>query len=177
MRQREMNAILAILTTALLASPHASGQQLWKYIDKDGKVTYSDKAPKPGEKGEAVANDAATNVINAPRNTVGGVPQKLSDVKARADAREKMRDQLRKDVDAAREQLAAAKKALEVGRDPTPAETQVVVGRNAKGAPTGSNSSIRKPEYYERVAKLEESVKKAEENVEKAEANMNKNAP
>ena len=178
MRQHERNVMLvAMVFAGLFSSSLANGQQLWKYTDKDGKVTYSDKAPKPGEKAEAVTSDASTNVISAPRNTLNGVPQKLSDVKGRADAREKMRDQLRKEVDAAREQLAAAKKALEDGRDPTSAETQVVVGRNAKGVPTGSNSSIRKPEYYERVAKLEESVKKAEENVEKTEANMKKNAP
>ena len=58
----------------------------------------------------------------------------------------------RKDVETAREQLAEATKALEDGREPTEEERQIVVGRDKKGKPTGVNSLIRKPEYYERIA-------------------------
>ena len=106
MRQHERNVMLvAMVVAGLFSSSLANGQQLWKYTDKDGKVTYSDKAPKPGEKAEPVTSDASTNVINAPRNTVGGVPQKLSDVRARADDREKRREKLRKEVENARDRF------------------------------------------------------------------------
>lgn len=175
-RMGSLTAFL-LLGSFMLAAPNLHAQQLWKYTDKDGKVTYSDKAPKKGEKAEPVVTDPSTNIINAPKNTVGGVPQKLDDVKARAAEREKLRDQLRKDVETAREQLAEATKALEDGREPTEEERQIVVGRDKKGKPTGVNSIIRKPEYYERIASLEEAVKTAEAKVAKAEETLKKNAP
>ena len=40
----------------VLACPQVPSE-LWKYTDKDGKVTYSDKAPKKGEKAEPVVTD------------------------------------------------------------------------------------------------------------------------
>lgn len=166
-----VGAILVLLASV------SQAQQLWKYTDKDGKVTYSDKAPKPGEKAEPVTSNSSTNVVPAPSNKVGGVPQKLDDVKARAAEREKLRDQLRKDLDVAREQLEEAKKALEEGRQPTEDERVIVVGRDKTGRPTGANTINHKPEYYERVAGLEEAVKTAEAKVAKAEENLRRNAP
>ena len=79
--------------------------------------------------------------------------------------------------DEARAELDAAKKALDEGRDPLPSEVQIVVGRNKDGAPTGKNASIRKPEYYARIAELEEEVKKAEAAVEIAERNQRRGSP
>lgn len=177
MRQRERygRIVLGAILMALAAVGQA--QQLWKYTDKDGKVTYSDKAPKPGEKAEPVTSNASTNVISAPNNKVGGVPQKLEDVRARASERELLRDQLRKEVELAREKLEEARKALEDGREPNEDERQIVVGRDKTGKPTGANTIIRKPEYYERIAALEEAVKAAEAKVAKAEENQRRNAP
>ena len=159
----------------LVFVPTLQAQSLWKYTDKDGKVTYSDKAPKAGEKAELV--NATPNSIEAPRNTVGGVPQKLKDVTGRAADREARRDQLQAELNAAREAVSAARKALDDGREPLASETQIVVGRGKDGAPTGANSSIRQPEYYARIAELEESVKKAEAKAEMAEENFRRKAP
>ena len=40
---------------AALFNGSAGAQQLWKYTDKDGKIVYSDKPPKNGEKAEEVS--------------------------------------------------------------------------------------------------------------------------
>ena len=65
-----------VLGAGVAGASHA--QALWKYTDKDGKVTYSDKAPKKGETAQLVTSDPAANVIDAPKATAGeGVPQKL----------------------------------------------------------------------------------------------------
>lgn len=153
----------------------AFAQTLWKYTDKDGKVTYSDKAPKPGEKAEAV--DATPNSIEASKNKVGGVPQKLDDVKARAGEREKRRDALISEVNSARDEVARAKKALEDGREARPDERDIRVGRTKDGKPTGENSVMKKPEYYERIAALEDDVKQAEARLKSAEDNLRRTAP
>lgn len=176
MRQlKQLLRLIALTTLAVVGATHA--QELWKYTDKDGKVTYSDKAPKKGETAQLVPNDSSANVIEAPKNTRQGVPQKLEDVKARAAARESKRDNLSAALDAAKAELAQAKAALETGREPLPEELQITVGRSATGAPTGANSQMRKPEYYTRIAALEEAVKKAESKVEDAERTLRRDAP
>ena len=175
--ERNLSAIMLAGAMALTAAGSGYAQALWKYTDKDGKVTYSDKAPKKGENAQAVISDPAANVIDAPKNTREGVPQKLQDLKARGDEREKLRNQLREALEAARTELNAAKVALEEGRAPQPSEVQIIVGRSPTGSPTGANAAVRKPEYYTRITALEETVMKAEANVEVAEQNYRRNAP
>ena len=79
----------------------AYAQELWKYTDKNGKVTYSDKAPTLGEKAERVTPDTTGTVIPAPKNVVGGATQNSATIRARMSASESRRDSLRKEVDAA----------------------------------------------------------------------------
>ncbi|MEP7156864.1 MAG: DUF4124 domain-containing protein [Betaproteobacteria bacterium] len=178
MQRCELTARFFLACLALAACGVSDAQQLWKYTDKDGKVTYSDKAPKKGETATPVTSDSSTNMIEAPKNLRQGVPQKLQDVKDRANEKEAQRAKLRAAVDAAKEQLAAAKSMLDEGREPQEGEVQIVVGRSkVGGAPTGKNSQLRKPEYYTRVAALEEAVKKAEEKLVVAERIYREEAP
>jgi hypothetical protein len=158
---------------ALVTAGSGHAQALWKYTDKDGKVTYSDKAPKKGENAQQVNNDPAANVMDAPRNTREGELPKPKEVKSRPAERDQLRDAL----EAAKTELEAAKAALENGREPLPNEVQIVVGRSPTGAPTGVNTAMRKPEYYARIASLEEAIKKAEANVELAEQNARRVLP
>ena len=177
MRPRERLAAHGIVM--LLVACFAGGvaaQTMWKYVDKDGKVTYSDKAPKPGEKAEAVANDPAANVIELPRSAQPN-SSRVQEVNAKVASREKLRDALRKSLDDARAELDAATKNLEDGQTPTQDERQIVVGRNKAGKPTGANTTNPKPEYYQRVAGLEDAVKKAQAKVTAAEEELRRNAP
>ena len=77
---------------------NASAQTLYKYTDKDGKISYSDRVPKPGEKAELVTTDLETIIMAAPKNTVGGVKQTIQDVNARGKQRALNRDKLLKEV-------------------------------------------------------------------------------
>jgi hypothetical protein len=156
----------AILAAALLAALPSLAQTLWKYTDKEGKVTYSDRAPKAGEKAEPVAMNPAANIIDAPK-VKPATPTKVDESKPGAEA-----SNLRKLWEAARDELEIAKKALADGREPTDDERQIVVGRDAKGNPTGSNTIMRKPAYYERIASLEEAVRKAQTRAEVTEDNL-----
>ena len=155
----------------------ANAQQLWKYTDKNGKVTYSDKGPLAGEKAERVIADTSGTVIPAAKNLYDGKPQGSAAVLSRAADREALRENYRRLVEVAREELEQAKVALELAREPTQEERQIVVGRGKDGKPTGVNALNRKPEYFERIAAQEAAIKKAEENVETAEKNLQEKAP
>ena len=155
----------------------ANAQGLWRYTDKDGKVTYSDKAPKNGEKAEPVIADTTGTVIPAGRTQPSGKPQNSDPAVPRGSERAIERETYRKAMDAARDELDKAKKALEDGQEPTQDERLIVVGRGANGQPTGTNNVNRKPEYYSRIASLEEAVKKAEEKVAVAERDFRQKAP
>ena len=155
----------------------ANAQELWKYTDKNGKVTYSDKAPTLGEKAERVTTDTTGTVIPASKNIQNGTTQNSATVGARLSAREGLRESFRKNIDVAREELERARKAREAGQEATPEERQIVVGRGKDGQPTGANAVLRKPEYDERIAALDAAIKKAEENLANTERSARENAP
>jgi hypothetical protein len=180
MRGREQLVSAAIVfagAMALLVSNLGYTQALWKYTDKDGKVTYSDKAPKKDENAQLVISDPAANIVDAPKNSRQGESQKSGERKTRLDERESKSNELRDVLEKAKAELELAKTALEDGRALQPDEVQIVVGRAQTGAPTGANAQIRKPGYYARIAALEEAVKKAENMVEAAEQNYRRGAP
>lgn len=155
----------------------ASAQELWKYTDKNGKVTYADKAPINGEKAERVKADTTGTVIPAAKNLFEGKAQGSATVNARAAEREAERDRYRRKLETAREELEQAKKALETGQESTPEERQIVVGRGKDGQPTGVNAVNQKPEYFERIAGLEAALRQAEEKVAAAEKDFREKAP
>jgi hypothetical protein len=169
-RELGMVLLLAIVTGA-------SAQALYKYTDKDGKVTYSDRAPKPGEKAESVNLDGAANIVPGERKTGAG---DLKDGKAAlppgqkektlAEQRAFTRETLAEQVENARKAVEDAKKALEAGRDASADEQRIVVGKT-------SNTVQRQPAYYERIEKLEAAVKAAEEKLEKTEESYRRGAP
>lgn len=182
MNRLTANFLLVVRMTACTAcaaffAVPGSAQELWKYTDKNGKVTYADKAPMSGEKAERVNTDTTGTVLPAAKNFSEGQPQRRAPTGSWASEREAAREIYRKNVDAAREQLERARKTLEAGREPTPDERQIVVGRGKDGRPTGANAVIRKPEFDERIAGLEADVKKAEAKVEAAEKAFREKAP
>ena len=176
-RRSEFFLRLASVASIMGFAVYASAQELWKYTDRNGKVTYSDKAPTEGEKAERVNADTSGTVIPAAKNLYDGRPQGSASVSSRAADREAVREGYRRKVDAARSELDQAKKALETGQEPTQDERQIVVGRGKDGQSTGVNAVNRKPEYYERIAALEAAVKQAEENVAAAEKDFRDKAP
>ena len=175
LRKRKTSLFTGVLLAFVAFLANAQG--LWKYTDKDGKVTYSDKAPKNGEKAVPVIADTSGTVIPADRNISSGKPQGSASVTARTAERAAEREAYRKALDAARDELEEAKKALEAGQEPTQDERSIVVGRGANGKPTGANSISTKSEYYSRIALLEDAVKKAEEKVAAAERDFRQKAP
>lgn len=197
----------SLILLLALASVSASAQVLYKYTDARGKVTYSDKAPKAGEKAERMAVDTTTNVVNSPAGARGSAGSNGKEVSAdpgvRAKERAALRDDLKAAVDAAQANLDNAKLALEEGRTPREGEQRITVkpatiktkdgtivtvptvanpvstsvGVNPILTPAGQNSVTRTDAYSERIASLEAAVKAAEEKLEQAQTNYRRGAP
>ncbi len=166
---RNYHLIHSVLVLVAFSVTQVDAQTLYKHVDKDGKVTYSDKPPKEGDTGKAtkVTVDTTANVTKHVNKDSKGNAQKFSDVKARGDARIALRDKLLGDIKLAEKSVEDANKALEDGRQPLPGETR-----------GGANAPMqRTPEYHERIAKLEGAVKNAEANVKRAEERYQRGSP
>ncbi|MDX2217904.1 MAG: DUF4124 domain-containing protein [Burkholderiales bacterium] len=161
---------LEVLLFALLVSGFAAAQSstVYKHVDKDGKVTYSEKPPakdEPKSDGKAVGSkkfgvDNERNVIKSyvPRSGTEGAGD------ARAfDKRVERNNELRAKLEEAERELEDAKAALDSGKEPLEDEWRTV------GAAGGRPARIPTEAYYQRVKALEQAVKDAEEKVKKAE--------
>jgi hypothetical protein len=134
-----------------LAANSALAQTLYKLIDRNGKVTYSQEAPRDFD-GKVIRIDIDPNrnsaTLGAPGSS-GPSPEEAAE-KARRVAQ-------------ARGRLEAARKALAEARE-HPGEDDVrFLGKKGGGA-----RSVPPEAYQERLAGLERAVKEAEDELEKA---------
>jgi hypothetical protein len=194
---RTLLATLAAFV-AILAVDASAQTFYYKWVDKDGRLQFSDKPPA-GFKGEVtkVAVDAMSDPV-PPRAkpAPAAAPKALIDEEEKAPdmatTRRKNREQLAARVAQARAQLEAAKKALSDGEPATEDERQFVrqnFARSEKSpgstppprqncmpdrASTGQATwncprPIPNEAYFDRQKKLEEDVRKAEDELTEAE--------
>ena len=142
----------------VLACTSAAAETLYRYIDKDGKVTYSDKRPTRPNQAQPMKVLPGPNQgdIEAGRAR----EQRIKDVEQSYAQAPKLKAQREKEHQDAVAALDTAKKALETAQAPDASDRQ-----------SGKNGSRTTQEYHERVKALEEAVKTAEQNVEKATRN------
>lgn len=156
----------------------AHAQQLYKYVDANGKVTYSDRKPKTGEKATPLNVDGNANLITVPlaaRAPAQG--EKTAAAGGAGGAKPPTPTEiLESNVAKAEADLEVAKKALEDGRQPNEDERRIRVGmKTIKGkdgksvsVPSGENAVMTTEAYAERIATLEAGVKTAEANLDAA---------
>ncbi|MFZ3322114.1 MAG: DUF4124 domain-containing protein [Usitatibacter sp.] len=142
----------AFLIAALVAfQAPASGQVLYKWVDKDGKTQYSDQPPKnfAGPVTRIEPDEKAAAAPPAPTSDPGAAAkaQKANDdihaIIEMAAKKRAERDKLEARMIAARERLAAAKAALD-GATPGDDEHQVIQQRVDQANPVpgpGSSST------------------------------------
>ena len=152
MQRRVLNALCVTLGLGLAAwGTGADAQTLYKLIDKNGKVTYSEKPPKDFD-GQVIRLDIdpKANTATLPKPTGPLVDP----------ARGKSDDR----VSAAKDKLEAAKKAYQKAVD-NPGEGDVTFMGN-KG---GGTRPVQSEEYAKRLSALEQAVKDAEEELKRAQ--------
>jgi hypothetical protein len=179
---------LLFALAAAVALP-APAQVLYKLVDRQGRVTYSDSVPKnyEGQVTRIEPPDAVSNVVNSGKQ-VEAAP-KAGSPPGMAETRRRTREELEAKLRAAQAKVEAARKAKAEGGDPQVDEMQTIQHRRAPLAsgeqppnancftatdPNGTaflNCPTRIPDgsYYERQKKLDDDLKRAEEELALAE--------
>jgi hypothetical protein len=190
-------ARLALAAALAALVPLCAGAQvLYKWIDADGKVQYSDQRPKDFTGPVTIIapeDPPAAPVPKVPAVTPPPAKEKAAPVpeQDRAAKRRAARAELWARLVAARDRLDVARKALADGADPQPEEQQVIQ-QQMKAGPGGMHglsqarsncrqimkdgkatmicpALLAKDSYYERIAGLEIAVRQAEEELAEAE--------
>ena len=152
-------AVAALVGAGALCLP-AAAQTLYKLIDKNGKVTYSESAPKNYD-GQVIRIEIDPNANTA---TLPKPPPAKAEPAQRGRSAGDARQDSVPPVQAARERLESAKKALADARDNPRPDEVTWIGKVGGGArPVFSES------YQQRVDRLELEVKNAEEDLRRAE--------
>jgi uncharacterized protein DUF4124 len=149
---------LSIATVALaLLATAAPAQTLYKLVDKNGKVTYSESPPKDFD-GKVIPLD-----IDPTRNTAT-MPKYTPPEKAKGNGISPPRSNDVAAVGMARERVDAARKALDDARS-NPGEGDF----DRIGTAGGGTRPVPSQSYLKRIEALEENLRKAEENLARLE--------
>jgi len=150
---KRLNVVLCALSC--MAASLAFAQTLYKLVDKNGKVTYSEMAPKPGEfDGTVTRIDVNPNANTA---TLPKFEGRAADPATNPGGRAPSRE-------AAQQKLDAARKALADARENPSADDVTRMGTKS-----GFTRPVESEDYKAKLAKLEADVKAAEEDLKRAE--------
>lgn len=140
----------------------ASAQTLYKLIDKNGKVTYSEKPPKDFD-GKVIRLDIDPNANTAtlPKPSAAAPSGRAEGSDAPAKGEQKSTGDKVAD---ARARLDAARKAYENARDNPKDEEVTWIGNKS-----GGTRAVPSDAYAAKLAALEAAVKAAEEELKRAE--------
>ena len=153
-----MTKVSVLFATALAASlavlpAAADSQTVYKLIDKKGKVTYAEKAPKSFE-GQVVRMEIDLKANTATLPKPGQAPASFPKVTLAPQEMRRIDADLR--LARTQEALEAARKALKDGEEP--AESEVTRVGNAGGG----TRPVYTDAYKQRIKALEDDVKRAE---------------
>jgi hypothetical protein len=183
-----VRAPLLLMLAVALASP-ASAQVLYKLIDREGRVTYSDREPKDFDgKVIRLEPDVASNIVPSPK-AAEPAPAGASPVTGVADQRRRTREDLDRKLREAQLRVEVARKAKAEGVDPLPEELQTTQHRyrplaegelpprpncfhaaDASGAVfLNCPTPVPSDAFYARQKKLDDDLKRAEEELALAE--------
>jgi hypothetical protein len=195
-----LNAVLVVTAGSLIISTQA--QTLYRGVDNDGRVTYSDEPTGKDGKTIKLEIDKNLNVTASPKQYSDG---KKSDIDERITKRVALRDKLRAALEKAQAQLATAEMSLANGRNPRDEELQPTISHpdnngkpNAAGNITGRGGLVlcskeKNPDgsaqivcpaipvpnedYHKRVKELEDAVAQAEDEFRSAERAYRRDGP
>ena len=146
-----------LLLFALALAPRpVLAQAVFRSVMPDGKIIYGDK-PAPGAKESKQVNLPPPNISSPAQPSAGAAsPRDAPAPEGNNNA----------DVENARRNLEAAKKALEEGREPRDGERTGVARK-----PGGAANSQLNESYYQRVKSLEDAVTAAQNELDAAQRN------
>lgn len=151
----------AMLGVALTGAQWVLAQTVYKLIDKNGKITYSEEKPKNFD-GQVIpmnidpnANTATLPRATSDRNTVDGT-QRVQKDQAKPNAGQQLEQ--------AKDRLEKAKAALQNAKDNPGPDDNLMVGKVGGGV-----RYIPSEDYQKKMQQLEQDVKDAEDNLARVE--------
>jgi polyhydroxyalkanoate synthesis regulator phasin len=166
-RKRSTAGWAALAASMLIAGFPAAAQTVYKLIDKNGKITYSESEPKNFD-GKVIRIDIDPNANKA---NLGAPPTDTGASHSAAQARGAARDTAKAQghaakVQEARERLQAAQDAY------TEAKDHPVEGQDIRyiGNKSGGTRAEPTEAYQQRLDKLEREVKEAQNALQKLTA-------
>ncbi|HXZ49040.1 MAG TPA: DUF4124 domain-containing protein [Usitatibacter sp.] len=165
--ERKRGPVLAASLAALvlLASATAAAQTVYKLIDRNGKVTYSETAPKDFD-GQVIRIDLDPNANKASLGggTVGGDRGPPGQREQNAQREAEVRKGHEQQIEAARAKVEDARKALDEARNnPGPDDIRWV------GNKGGGTRQVPTEAYQQRLATLEKALQEAKDELKKLE--------
>jgi hypothetical protein len=160
---------IVILAALACAAAAASADVLYKLIDKNGKVTYSEEKPKNFD-GQVIRLDIDPNANTAtlPRG-LGAAPKsdesKTPPPPKRTEKDAKKGGAGKPSVEEARERLERAQAALKLAQDNPPEGGMQILGNKGGGV-----RMVPSVAYQQTLERLEQEVKNAEEDLRRAES-------
>ena len=154
-----------VLLVLALGCADAGAQSLYKLVDRNGKVTYSDTVPRDF-KGRVIPLHVDPNLNASEASQAAG---QEGEGRGESPAERTIRKGPASDdapIEAARRKARAARKAFEDARDNSTPDDWVYV--NPDRNPVGIRR-FRKPEYESRLAELERLALLAEQELDKLE--------
>ena len=150
------------LLLAISISFAASAQTVYKHVDKDGKVTYTDEPPSKEQAAQKVDIDTKRNIAeplgHRPAQAKESADKQLKRRADREATSEREIAQASAKLDSARDELAR-------GKEPQEDDWMTV------GAQAGKPARILNEAYFDRIKQLEAAVKQAEEELDTVRAN------
>ncbi|MGZ5037739.1 MAG: DUF4124 domain-containing protein [Usitatibacter sp.] len=162
---------IAIAAALACAAAAASADVLYKLIDKNGKVTYSEEKPKNFD-GQVIRLDIDPNANTATMPPgIGATPKrdesKTPQPPTRAEKDAKKGVPSKPTVEELRERLERAQAALKDAQDNPPEGGMLIFGN--KG---GGTRMVPSAAYQQTLDRLEQEVKNAEEALRLAERDL-----
>jgi len=147
--------LCALFALSLSGSVLAQDGKVYRYRSPDGKITYSNRPPAPGEQAEVVPD----RLNSAP----GGSPAAAAASSPGATAATARRDAAERALRAAEQALVQAQQALAAGEQPQDGER--VGGKSGR--------SRLNSDFFDRQGQLESAVRDAQTRVDQARRQYN----
>lgn len=152
---------ICISLSLVLAVDAYAESKIYKYVDKNGVVSFSSKPP-PGAKEAAPVDIPEGNIIHKRTDLTEQEKEfqrKDKELGAKLDQRIKKQKERAREIASAKQEVKKRKEELEKGKEPLPGERVGTVY---------GNSRLR-PSYHQRVKRLEEQLAAAEKKLKDLE--------
>lgn len=145
---------ISVLMAFILLPMTIHGEQIYKYVDDKGVVSYSTQPPENAQKVKQldVSTKGAPLSASERQRRVEQFRAQHRQNMARSKSNNEQAQPLQEQVVAAKREVAVKEKALAEGQEPQPGERQAY-----KKAGGGFGSRL-KPEYFSRIKKLEDEL-------------------